>query len=32
MKHKTIKSLWILVAVIGVAAMVLFTILPALQY
>lgn len=31
MKHKTVKNLWALVAVIGVVAMVLFTILPALQ-
>lgn len=32
MKHKTIKNLWIVVALIGVLAMVLFTIMPALQY
>ena len=31
MKHKTMKNVWTLVAVIGVVAMVLFTILPALQ-
>jgi hypothetical protein len=31
MKHKTMKNIWALVAVIGVVAMVLFTILPALQ-
>lgn len=32
MKHKTIKSLWVLVAIIGILAMLFFTILPALQY
>ena len=32
MKHKTLKNLWIVVALIGVLAMVMFTILPALQY
>jgi hypothetical protein len=31
MKHKTIKGLWAVVAIIGVAAMIMFTILPALQ-
>lgn len=32
MKHKTAKSLWVIVALLGVIAMVLFTIMPALQY
>lgn len=31
MKRKTIKSLWTLVAIIGIFAMVMFLILPALQ-
>lgn len=31
MKQKTIKSLWTLTAIIGIIAMVLFTILPAFQ-
>jgi hypothetical protein len=31
MRHKTIKSLWALVAIIGIFAMILFTIAPAFQ-
>lgn len=31
MKRKTIKSLWTLVAVIGIIAMLMFTALPAFQ-
>jgi hypothetical protein len=31
MKHKTIKKVWIVIAIIGVLAMVLFSILPAFQ-
>jgi hypothetical protein len=31
MKHKTLKSLWALVAVVGVLAMIMFTILPLFQ-
>lgn len=32
MKHKTVKNIWIMVAVLGILAMVMFTILPALHY
>ena len=31
MKHKTLKSLWALVAVVGVLAMIIFTLLPMFQ-
>jgi hypothetical protein len=31
MKHKTAKQLWTLIAIIGIAAMLFFTLLPALQ-
>jgi len=31
MKHKTVKNIWILVAVVGILAMLMFTILPAFQ-
>jgi len=29
MRHKTIKSLWALVAIVGIIAMIFFTIMPA---
>jgi hypothetical protein len=32
MKHKTLKNLWIVVALIGVLAMIMFTIMPAFQF
>jgi len=31
MKHKTIKQLWTVIAVIGIIAMIFFTILPIFQ-
>jgi hypothetical protein len=31
MKRKTIKALWTVVAIIGIIAMIMFTILPAFQ-
>jgi len=31
MKHKTIKQLWAVVAIIGIIAMVFFTIMPIFQ-
>ncbi len=31
MKHKTIKNLWTVVAIIGIIAMIMFTILPLFQ-
>jgi hypothetical protein len=31
MKHKTLKSLWALVAILGILAMVFFTVAPAFQ-
>ncbi len=29
MRHKTIKSLWAVVAIVGILAMIMFTIAPA---
>lgn len=31
MKHKTIKNIWTVVAIIGIIAMLMFTILPIFQ-
>ncbi len=31
MKHKTIKKLWTVIAIVGIIAMLLFTILPLFQ-
>lgn len=31
MKHKTVKNLWVVVAILGILAMLMFTILPAFQ-
>jgi len=31
MKQKTIKHIWILISILGIIAMVMFSMLPALQ-
>lgn len=31
MKHKTIKKIWAVIAIVGIIAMLLFTILPLFQ-
>jgi hypothetical protein len=32
MKHKTAKNLWIIIALLAVAAMVVFTVMPAFMF